>query len=455
MITPQEIEEKSNEFGIHIANVQRDYIFGWLISGIYTVSALKDILILKGGNALRKAYFPTTRFSDDLDFTTESAVDSQMLMSELNSVCRYIQEKTGVVFDIDQNRVVDEHLIRRDKKVYKIKLYFKDFYGNQENITISIRVDITEYDKIYLPVQSRQLIHPYSDIIECRAEIRCIKLEEAMADKLKCLLQRRSSFDLFDLVKAVFINEELAVDKGEIVKTFLKKTIFQPSPIAAKNLLLGIPFDFFKSFWEKHIICPRSSKIPFDSAISTFKNGLELLFSDFSYGHYNQVAFFPANLRNPILQAGSEQTLLKVIYNGKVRLVEPYSLTYKRRADGYGQEYLYVYDRSDGPERNPKSFVNTNFSHIENTQEKFDPRWEVELSKAGEQGKRSYFSSPLSSRTFTRSTFRSRPSSMNVYTIKCNYCGKNFRRTTPNTRLNPHKDGYGNPCYGRVGYLVY
>jgi predicted nucleotidyltransferase component of viral defense system len=139
MITSKEIEEKANEFGINIANVQRDYLFGWLISGIYTVSALKDILILKGGNALRKAYFSTTRFSDDLDFTTESAMDSQMLMSELNSVCRYIQEKTGVVFVIDQNRVTDEYLIRKDKKVYKIKLYFKGFYGNQERYSPSNR----------------------------------------------------------------------------------------------------------------------------------------------------------------------------------------------------------------------------------------------------------------------------------------------------------------------------
>jgi Nucleotidyl transferase AbiEii toxin, Type IV TA system len=379
-----------------------------------------------------------------------------MLMAELNAVCTYIQEKTGVTFNIAQNKIVDEHIIRKDKKVYKVKLYFKDFYGKQENITISIRVDITEFDKIYLPVQSRQLIHPYSDIAECRAEIRCIKLEEAMADKLKCLLQRRSSFDLFDLVKAVFINEELAVDQGEIVRTFLKKTIFQPSPVAAKNLLLGIPFDFFKSFWEKHIVCPRTSKIPFDAAISAFKDGLEFLFSDFSYGFGNEIAFFPSNLRNPILQAGSEQTLLKVIYKGKERLFEPYSLTYKRRAEGYGQEYLYVYDRCDGPESNPKSFINSNFSHIENTQEKFEPRWEVELSKAGEQGKRSYFASPFSPRTvMTRSTFRRRSHSGTIYKVKCNYCGKIFRRTSLNKRLNPHKDSYGNPCYGRVGYVVY
>jgi|SRR3989344_3787904 len=47
---------------------ERDYVFGWLIFGIFTASGLKDTIFLKGGNALRKGYFKNTRFSSDLDF---------------------------------------------------------------------------------------------------------------------------------------------------------------------------------------------------------------------------------------------------------------------------------------------------------------------------------------------------------------------------------------------------
>jgi len=67
VITPQEIEEKAREFEIHTSNVQRDYVFGWLLFGVFTTSSLKDSIFLKGGNALRKAYFAETRFSSDLD----------------------------------------------------------------------------------------------------------------------------------------------------------------------------------------------------------------------------------------------------------------------------------------------------------------------------------------------------------------------------------------------------
>ncbi len=50
MIGRSEIEEKAREFDIQIANVERDYIFGWLLCGIFSNSGLKNTLILKGGN---------------------------------------------------------------------------------------------------------------------------------------------------------------------------------------------------------------------------------------------------------------------------------------------------------------------------------------------------------------------------------------------------------------------
>jgi len=42
MITKDEIEAKAKEFEIHPSNVERDYVFGWLLLGIFTTSSLKD-----------------------------------------------------------------------------------------------------------------------------------------------------------------------------------------------------------------------------------------------------------------------------------------------------------------------------------------------------------------------------------------------------------------------------
>jgi predicted nucleotidyltransferase component of viral defense system len=458
MIPKEEIEQKSEEFGIHVANVERDYVFGWLLAGIYGESSLQNQLILKGGNCFRKAYFPHTRFSNDLDFSTQTGVHAQSLIEELNKVSDLVQARTGIIFDKHRNNVQEKGNADRERKIYEARLYFKDFYGNPDAITISVRLDVTEYDRIYLPIQSRYLVHPYSDADQCRVQVRCQKLEELLAAKLKCLLQRRHSSDLYDFVFSVFLNKELEVQRGEIVSTFLKKTIFESSPGVVRGLLLDLPFQVLRGLWDKYLVCPRVSLIGFDAVVVAFKETIEALFGRFAGAIGRQFAFFPSHFRNPIMEAAGSLTLLQVVYDGQSRLVEPYSLVFKRRQDGIAREYFCVYDRTGGYSGpGIKAFVLDKVGSIQNTTEKFEPRFPVELSKAGEPASKGYFGSPFGRPRAIRPSVgraRIRWSSGASYTVECSYCSKRFKRTKPGTRLNKHKDRFGNDCYGRAGFLV-
>ena len=455
MISTQELREQAAAHQLTEPDVQRDYVFGWLICGIFRESPLRDQIVLKGGNALRKGYFPGTRFSDDLDFSTAHGLDSGVLLAELNQVCAFAQQATGVEFDLARNQIADEQQIDRTRRVYKVRLYFKNFLAGADHITLKVRVDVTEYDRLYLPVQERNLIHPYSDADVCHASIRCVKLEEALADKLKCLLQRRYCYDLFDLVYGTFISRDIEVDRTEMMSVFLRKTIFGNSPLAAKDLLLNLPLDLFRGYWSK-VVCPAASRMTFDHAVEALRDGLEALFAPLSHGQQLQAAFYPATLRNPILQAGSEQRLLRITYEGVTRETEPYALTFKRRSDGVAQEYLYVWDRTGG-RSGPgiKALFHWKIQHLEITEQSFEPRFPVELSKAGDSSAAGYFSAQRVRRGTSTSRRRSRVRGGGlVYVIRCAYCGKDFRRSTRTTRLNKHKDRYGNQCYGRVGTFV-
>ena len=457
MIDRLEIATRADEFGLHWSNVQRDYVFGWLIGGLFEVSALRDVVVLKGGNALRKAYFPATRFSDDIDFTTTQGLDADALLRELNEVCRFAEARSGVKFDIERNQIVGERLIERGKRIYKLRLYFRDFSGNAAHIPLKVKVDVTEFDRILLPVQTRRLIHQYSDAGDCNFDVRVVKLEEALADKMKCLIQRRYAYDLFDLVYGVFINRELEVDRSELVQTFLRKTIFERSPVVARDLLLGVPFDLLRGFWGK-VVCPRGTLFSFDSAVSMLHDGLLSLFAPFSWGAHLAGLYFPAEFRNPILQAGSELTLLRATYDGITREVEPYSLVFKQRQDGLAREYFYCYDRTGGHASGPsiKSWTLEGLQAVEKTDIPFEPQYAVELSKAGDSDNVGYFSRPFGTSQRRRTPMRStRPRSGPTYKIQCPYCSKTFTRKTPGTRLNEHKDGYGNRCFGRVGIRVF
>lgn len=461
MISKSEIDQKAKVFQINPSDVQRDYVFGWVLTGMYGHSNLKDSLVLKGGNCFRKAYFENTRFSKDLDFSCQTDIPTEIVSSEFDTICDFVSDQTSIRFETERTYVAEKKHVDPEKKIYDVKLYFNDFYGKPSNLTISVRFDITNFDKIYLPVQERYIIHPYSDAGQCEVKVNCIKLEELLASKLKCLLQRRHSADLYDYVYSVFINKSLDVSRSEILQTFLKKTIYERSPGVVRGLLLDLPFEAIRRFWDKYIVTSSQATIIFDQAVEWFKQDITEFFP-LSSRDEGKVLFFPSHLRNPIMEAGNSMTLLKVTYDGIQRVVEPYSLKYKVRKDGIGREYFYAHDRIGG-QSGPgiKAFVSNKMESIENTSEKFEPRFPVELSKAGELADKTYFgSSPPEQRPVRQQTKRqTKRSSASyktepVYIIKCPYCNKRFRRKSYTTTLNPHKDKFGNQCFGKIGSLV-
>ncbi len=467
MITRNEIDYKAAEFELNPADVQRDYIFSWVLAGIYLKSELGKYLVLKGGNCFRKAYFKDTRFSRDLDFAATAHLMEDFIGRELNAVCDFVEETTGVSFEQEKNRVEVKKRVDPSKKVLEARLYFKDFYGRPNKMIISIRLDITQDDRIILPVQERYIIHPYSDQEQCHVQLKCLKLEEMLATKLKCLLQRRHSPDLFDYTVWLMVNHSLDIKKREIVSAFLNMTIFQRSPEVARDLLIDLPFSVIKGLWDRFIVSPKQCRIVFDQAVSVFKKSMFDLFGDAQPGRA-ALSFFPSQLRNPIMEAAHNQTVLRIGYKGAIRNVEPYSLVYKKRQDGVAQEYFYGWDQTGGIDSEPgiKMFLSPRIESIETTDIPFDPQFSIELKKAGEIPDKSYFGKPFGSsrprkttprirskRPFRRLASFNRASGL-TYIIQCTVCDKKFRRKKMTSRLNKHKDKYGNQCYGRTGYLV-
>jgi predicted nucleotidyltransferase component of viral defense system len=448
VITREEIVNKAEKLRVHTSHVQRDYIHGWVLSGIYSKTDLSQALLLKGGNCFRKAYFPKARYSPDLDFATPHRLADDHVRASLNIVCDYVNAATGVTFDTSRTKIEATPSADSDRSIQKARLYFKDFFGEESELVLAVRLDISNLEKVLLPAQERDLLHDYSDAAGAATRLRCLKLEELLASKLKCLIQRRHSADLYDFVNATLIRPVVPIDRAEMVRTFLRMTIFGPGPRIVRDLLVNLPFQIIRGLWNQYLVTPNDASIEYDDAVAGFTKLANELFGSMPVGS-STYAFFPPELRNPILQAGHELTVLRAVYHGIQRMVEPYSLKYKLRQDGVGREYLYVYDLTGGRSSGPglKSLVVEGFSAIENTDVVFEPRCEVELSKAGQLFGLAHFPGSPGARGFASH-------SSTTHAVECPYCGKRFRRKDYSTRLNPHKDKYGNQCTGRSGFLV-
>lgn len=467
MIDRAEIEAKAKEFEINPANVQRDYVFGWLLYGIFTQSALKDRIFLKGGNALRKGFFENTRYSTDLDFGIPDDVRADTLLQEVNRVCDLVQEKGGITFVKERNQVDEkfppgENAPLPDLRVYEIDVFFKDFYGNPDRFTLKIAMDLTRFDRtIYDPV-TVSLIHPYSDAAEVACQIRCMKLEEIIATKLKCLMQRQNAPDLYDYVYSIQLLGG-ALNKREVREALIEKTIFDRNPYLLKGILGATDFGFFRTAWLRSIICAKRYMIQVEDAISAFVADLEELFAGTSDNGYAQNAYFPVGARAAIMRAARTQTTLKVRYNGAERIVEPYALKYMQPRNRDPKEYLYVFNCSGGS--NPpgwRQFVAENLQSIENTDQHFEPQYPIELSKAGETPENPYLfdpnkpvKAPRARTTFASPARRARSFSSGIkYVYACSYCSKRFYKSAQDSTLRAHKDKNGYPCGGRHGYYV-
>jgi predicted nucleotidyltransferase component of viral defense system len=466
MIDQNEIKAKAIEFDIHHPNVERDYVFGWLLKAIYENDYLRRRLVFKGGNCLRKAIYRDTRFSADLDFSVRDSIDVHSMGEQINEACRDAQATCGVEFRTERNTFEAGPAVDSQRRSYKGRVYFTDFFGNQDDLTISVKLDVTDFDRLYLPATNRQLIHPYSDASACNTELTCMALEEIVANKMKCLIQRRHSHDLFDLVYSTFINRSIEIDRGLVLRTFLRKTIFSASPGAAKNILLGIPMTFFSGVWEKYIRCPKATRFNFDEAEEGFKNSIEALFEGVSGREWAEQLYFGGEHRHMILEAGAERRLMKLKYSGVERIIEPYSLAYKQAEGKPARKYFYAYDTTGGEKKGPgiKAFLNTGVEALSIMDDKFEPRYEIELSKAGEEARNAYFGREFSKGGSAQPTVRHtgrtpKPRRFGGYEptfkVQCPYCQKIFTRKTQSLALNEHKSPDGYRCGGRHGYRVF
>jgi predicted nucleotidyltransferase component of viral defense system len=367
MIRDEEIEAKAAELSLTPNEVEKDYVHGWVLRAIASRPQLANTLVLKGGSALRKGYLPNTRFSKDLDFSSLTAVDKTFLDAELHEICKIVSVQTGVAF-LDRTLIKDKNLPIPDVNALEARIYFKGFY-NEESILLKTQLDITEFDKIYLPIQARALLHPYSDAPSCQATIRCHKIEEILASKLTTLLHRRKAVDMFDLLYAIVFTKEYQVTRREVITTFLKKSIFEPQPHLAKNELLAVPLEEFRPSWTS-ILSPLRSGLDFGFVVANFGALIESLFNllvpvpafaaggggrgfglDLGAVRAGSVwpTVFSGGVRNILMEAGRNREIVELRYDGYMRLVEPYRLEYyRRKSDGRGAEYFWGFDMSGG-----------------------------------------------------------------------------------------------------------
>ena len=104
MIDRSEVLTIAGERNLRVDMVEKDYILGWMLAGIFAHPALGPAWVFKGGTCLKKCFLETYRLSEDLDFTVEDAgqLDEGVLADAFQGIADWRYDQSGI--DISSQR---------------------------------------------------------------------------------------------------------------------------------------------------------------------------------------------------------------------------------------------------------------------------------------------------------------------------------------------------------------
>jgi predicted nucleotidyltransferase component of viral defense system len=209
LISRQQLEiinRKTLRYPLQIA--EKDYFLA-LVMQIISSSTLGEILVLKGGTALNHCYLDQSRFSEDLDFSSNQ---TNLSLDEVRKIF------TGVDFLVIKKDYASKSTIKIEKLQYSGPL-------GQPN---SLKIEIDYLQNVLLPPNSVN----YNNVWGLEFQFRVMDVREICAEKIRAMNDRARYRDFYDLF---LLTETHLIDLDEVVTYIGKKEIRKP--ITKANIL--------------------------------------------------------------------------------------------------------------------------------------------------------------------------------------------------------------------------
>ncbi|MDH3460084.1 MAG: nucleotidyl transferase AbiEii/AbiGii toxin family protein [Burkholderiaceae bacterium] len=395
VIDKREILETASALGLLPNVVEKDYVLGWLIAGICAHPDLADSWVFKGGTCLKKCYFETYRFSEDLDFTLrdERQLDEGLLQRALGEVIAWVADESGLVMPSDQLSF-DIYKNPRGRLACQGKVGYRGPVSPASSAGgwPKIKLDLTADEKLVLPAVRREVFHPYSDRPEAGLWINSYAYEEAFAEKLRALGERTRPRDLYDVVNLYRhgdsrppssvlrdVLEQKCAYKGIVVPTFEALEPHLADLEATWASMLGHQLPVLPPVADFWAALPNVFTWIMGAAQAPQRASIQPGSSEITIRSRVLPMTVPRRARAPleiIRFAAANYLCVDLTYDGRVRRIEPYSL----RQTSEGNFVLHAI-RSDSGEH--RSYRVDRVQGASVTGQSFTPRYLVELSPAG------------------------------------------------------------------------
>jgi predicted nucleotidyltransferase component of viral defense system len=472
MIDRSEILAVATDLGLMPDVVEKDYVLGWLLAGIYAHDGLAPAWVFKGGTCLKKCYFETYRFSEDLDFTLlePAHLDEPFLQHAFADVAAWVYDHAGIEIPGDRLRF-DVFANPRGGLSCEGRVYYHGPLRRAGSIP-RVKLDLTTDEVVVLPIVGRPVTHGYSDADAAAFVAQCYGYEEVFAEKVRALGERARPRDLYDVINLVR-NGEFKAAVGVVVDVLKRKCAFKKIEVPTLAALAPAR-DELAADWQAMLGHQLPALPPFDS----YWAGLSEFFAWLGGGlmpaptplplspgetplgpppgYFRRQAISGSSFLETIRFAGTNRLCVDLDYLNEMgeratRIIEPYSL--RQTAAGNIVLHAVRVDRGEA-----RSYRLDRIRGVRVTDRIFTARYAVDLSVAyaplAVAGTSLTQGRPTVPRAPTTAARRSSRQTGPVYIYQCSFCGKKFRRTTFGGQLSAHKNAQGWACSGRTGFLI-
>ena len=200
MINKDEILRLAGETGLTPSVVEKDYVLGWLLSAVNRESTLTDSWVFKGGTCLKKCYFETYRFSEDLDFTIQDKthLNEEFLIEQFTAISEWLYETSGIEIPTERLKF-DIYENPRGHKSCEGRVYYQNHFSSGKKNIPKIKFDLTADEVLVMPPSRQAVIHTYSDNPSDGIHVNCYSYPEVFDEKVRALGERGRPRDLYDV----------------------------------------------------------------------------------------------------------------------------------------------------------------------------------------------------------------------------------------------------------------
>lgn len=239
MITKQDILDRATEWQLRPDIVEKDYVLGWLLVGLASYTETHAHWVFKGGTCIKKCYFETYRFSEDLDFSLlpDAPYTADTIRAGLEAATRLAGELSGI--DFPRNLIeVRPRQDKQGKPTFQGRISYRGPLGIPS--LPRVLLDLTLYEDVLDQPTPRPPFHPYPDDLPGDAAILAYSLDELLAEKTRALYERTRPRDLYDVV-FLLGNRADAFDFARIHELFRRKCDKGPRGALACHFAPGRP----------------------------------------------------------------------------------------------------------------------------------------------------------------------------------------------------------------------